>query len=57
MVLTHRLMVAGSALVTRRISLTDLDNLPDPDDLAREMIKNMAAGLERFRAVRNSLER
>ena len=32
-------------------SLTDLDNLPEPDDLAEEIIENLEAGLESFRAV------
>lgn len=32
-------------------SLADLDNLPDPDVLAAEIIENLEAGLERFRAV------
>ena len=32
-------------------SLTDLDNLPDPDDLAEEIIENLEAGLDSFRQV------
>ena len=32
-------------------SLTDLDNLPDPDDLAEEIIENLEAGLNSFREV------
>lgn len=32
-------------------SLTDLDNLPEPDDLAEEIIENLEAGLTSFRAV------
>lgn len=32
-------------------SLADLDNLAEPDDLAGEMIENLEAGLNRFRAV------
>ena len=32
-------------------SLTDLDNLPDPDDLAEEIIENLEAGLNSFRDV------
>ncbi|MCP3475838.1 type I restriction-modification system subunit M [Bradyrhizobium sp. CCGUVB1N3] len=32
-------------------SLTDLDNLPEPDDLAEEIIENLEAGLSSFRAV------
>jgi type I restriction enzyme M protein len=37
-------------------SLADLDNLPDPDELAEEIIENIEAGLESFRAVLNSLK-
>ena len=29
-------------------SLTDLDNLPDPDVLAEEIIENLEAGIEGF---------
>ncbi|HPT50189.1 MAG TPA: class I SAM-dependent DNA methyltransferase [Accumulibacter sp.] len=32
-------------------SLADLDNLPDPDELAGEIIENLEAGLESFRAI------
>lgn len=32
-------------------SLADLDNLPDPDELALEIIENLEAGLENFRVV------
>ena len=32
-------------------SLTDLDNLPDPDVLARDIIENLEAGLESFREI------
>ncbi|MFN7936107.1 MAG: hypothetical protein U0R19_22440 [Bryobacteraceae bacterium] len=32
-------------------SLTDLDSLPDPDDIAEEIIENLEAGLNSFRAV------
>jgi len=37
-------------------SLTDLDNLPEPDDLAAEIIDNLEAGINSFRAVLGSLE-
>ena len=37
-------------------SLADLDNLPDPDVLAAEIIENLEAGLESFRSVLESLE-
>ena len=32
-------------------SLADLDNLPEPDVLADEIIQNIEAGLESFRAI------
>lgn len=32
-------------------SLTDLDNLPDPDVLAAEIIENLEAGLESFKTI------
>ena len=32
-------------------SLTDLDNLPEPDDIAAEIIENLEAGLNSFREV------
>ncbi|WP_417371853.1 N-6 DNA methylase [Gelidibacter japonicus] len=36
-------------------SLTDLDNLPDPDILAAEIIENLEAGLESFREIMETL--
>ena len=36
-------------------SLTDLDNLPESDDLAKEIIENLEAGLESFRQVLTGL--
>ena len=38
-------------------SLTDLDNLPDPDTLASEIIDNLEAGLASFRMVLESLNK
>jgi type I restriction enzyme M protein len=38
-------------------SLTDLDNLPEPDELAEEIIENLEAGLDSFRAVLAGLAR
>jgi type I restriction enzyme M protein len=32
-------------------SLADLDNLPDPDILATEIIENVEAGLDSFKAI------
>jgi type I restriction enzyme M protein len=36
-------------------SLADLDNLPDPDVLAAEIIENLEAGLESFKAIISTL--
>ena len=36
-------------------NLTDLDNLPEPDELAEEIIENLEAGLNSFREVLGSL--
>ena len=38
-------------------SLTDLDNLPEPDELATEIIENLEAGLNSFREVLEGLQR
>jgi len=37
-------------------SLTDLDNLPDPDVLATEIIENIEAGLESFKGIMEKLK-
>ncbi len=37
-------------------SLTDLDNLPEPDELAEQIIENLEAGLNSFREVLNGLD-
>jgi type I restriction enzyme M protein len=36
-------------------SLADLDNLPDPDELANDIIENLEAGLGSFRAIAATL--
>ncbi|CAG1020009.1 partial putative type I restriction enzymeP M protein, partial [Patescibacteria group bacterium] len=36
-------------------SLADLDNLPDPDELAGDIIENLEAGLESFREIMQSI--
>ncbi len=36
-------------------SLTDLDNLPEPDDFATEIIENVEAGLACFREIAAAL--
>ena len=38
-------------------SLADLDNLPDPDILASEIIENLVAGLESFREIAENLSK
>ena len=38
-------------------TLTDLDNLAEPDDLAEEIIENLEAGLNSFREVLGGLRR
>jgi type I restriction enzyme M protein len=35
--------------------LTDLDNLPDPDVLASEIIENIEAGLNSFREIMETI--
>ena len=36
-------------------SLTDLENLPDPDILANEIIENIESGLSSFRAIMETI--
>lgn len=36
-------------------SLADLDNLPDPDILANDIIDDLEAGLESFREIAGSV--
>ena len=38
-------------------SLADLDNLPDPDELAEEIVENLEAGLESFRSIIEQLKK
>lgn len=38
-------------------SLTDLDNLPEPDELAEEIIENLEAGLNSLREVLSGLSK
>ena len=37
-------------------SLTDLDNLPDPDILANEIIENIESGLSSFKGLSEHLD-
>ena len=36
-------------------SLTDLDNLPDPDILANEIIENIESGLNAFKEIMETI--
>ena len=38
-------------------SLADLDNLPDPDELALEIVENLEAGLDSFRNIIEQLKK
>ena len=38
-------------------SLSDLDNLPDPDDLAADIIENLEAGLNSFKEIFSTLQK
>ena len=38
-------------------SLTDLDNLPDPDILASEIVENLQSGLNAFQGIVETLEK
>lgn len=42
---------------SRDDSRGDLDNLPEPDDIAQEIVENLESGLESFRSVLAELER
>lgn len=51
-------MLDWSASRCRKFCLTcvaDLDNLPDPDVLANEIIENIEAGLESFKKIKITL--
>jgi len=41
----------GSKCALKDKSLADLDNLPDPDILANEIIENMEASLASFKEI------
>jgi type I restriction enzyme M protein len=38
-------------------SVADLDNLPDPDELALEIVENLEAALENFRSIIEQLKK
>ena len=46
-----------SRAVLKLTLLADLDNLPDPDVWANDIIENMEAGLESFRAIMAALSK
>ena len=58
--LTYEDIIAGAKLSLdifriRDESQADLDNLPDPDVLAEEIIENLEAGVESFKQIMESL--
>ena len=44
-----------SSFGSTSFSIADLDNLPDPDVLAEEIVENLESALEGFRAIIASL--
>ena len=57
---TYKDIIAGAKLSLdifwiRDESLADLDNLPDPDVLAEEIIENLEAGVESFKQIMESI--
>ncbi len=58
--LTYEDIIAGAKLSLdifriRDESQADLDNLPDPDVLAEEIIENLEAGVESFEKIMESI--
>lgn len=53
--LQHLLQAQEGITWLKDKSLADLDNLPDPDVLALEIVENLEAGLESFKAIIASL--
>ena len=37
-------------------SLADLDNLPEPDEIANDIVENIESALESFRTIVNALK-
>ena len=37
-------------------SLADLDNLPEPDEIANDIVENIESALESFRTIVNTLK-
>lgn len=48
--------MSGAIFWLKDKSLTDLDNLPQPDELASDIVKNLEAGLNSFRQVVEQLK-
>jgi len=40
----------------KEYSLEDLENLPDPDEIAEDIVKDLESALEEFKAVVEGLE-
>ena len=54
----HHLTVKYHQLVPQKDkSLTDLDNLPDPDVLVEDIIENLESSLESLREISNNLNK
>ena len=51
----RHLMVKAIGKGSMKKSLTDLDNLPDPDILANEIIENIESGLSSFKEIMESI--
>ena len=49
-------LMQGARPMVETKGLTDLDNLPEPDELAQEIIDNIEAGLNSFREIVEALE-
>jgi len=54
--ITNRDKTSMDIFWIKDVSLTDLENLPDPDILANEIVENIEAGLESFREIVSSLD-
>ncbi|WP_017431208.1 hypothetical protein [Vreelandella jeotgali] len=48
--------MSGAIFWLKDKSLTDLDNLPEPDELASDIVENLEAGLNSFRQVVEQLK-
>lgn len=55
--LTSRDQTSLDVFWLKNKSLTDLDNLPEPDIIAEEIVENIESGLASFRAVLTGLRK